>query len=296
MKNNQQSTSHYTNQSQPARVLAVASGKGGVGKTCIATNLSVALAKNGHRTALLDGDTGLSNADIMLGLQPTNNLSHVIAGQCSLADIVVEGPDGLLFIPAASGLQNMADLNPQQQASIIRSRSEIDNQVDFLVVDMPAGISASAINFARAAQEIVVVVCDEPASLADAYAFIKLLASEYKIFQFQIISNMVASSDDGIALFKRLCEVTERYLDVSLTHLGSIQYDIELKRAVQQQTAVINLFPNAVSSQQILKISKVIAAWDHHPAPRGCLEFFVERLIQFNCIEAVAASTLTKTA
>ncbi|HFD13259.1 MAG TPA: MinD/ParA family protein, partial [Crenotrichaceae bacterium] len=167
--------------STPARILAIASGKGGVGKSCIATNLSVALAKNGHRTALLDADTGLSNADIMLGLTPEYNLSHVLAGQCSITDIVVNGPNGLLVIPAASGLQDMANLDLHQQANIIRSLSALDNRVDFLVIDMPAGISTSTINFARAAQEIVVVVCDEPASLADAQAFIHLLASEYKV-------------------------------------------------------------------------------------------------------------------
>jgi flagellar biosynthesis protein FlhG len=293
MQKHLSSNTYHSNQSKPARVLAIASGKGGVGKSCIATNLSAALAKNGHRTALLDADTGLSNADIMLGLKPRYNLSHVLAGKCSITDIVVNGHDGLMVIPAASGLQDMANLDLHQQASIIRGLSELDNQVDYLIVDMPAGISTSAINFARAAQEIVVVVCDEPASLADAHAFIKLLASEYKVFQFQIISNMVSSVDNGLALFKRLCESIERQADVSLYFLGSVLYDIKLKQAIQQQQTVVNRYPNAVSSEQILQITNVIESWNHHSVPRGCLEFFVERLIRFNCIEAMTASTLT---
>ncbi len=283
----------HSNQSKPARVLAIASGKGGVGKSCIATNLSAALAKNGHRTALLDADTGLSNADIMLDLKPSYNLSHVLDGKCSITDIIVTGQDGLMVIPAASGLQDMADLTIHQQASIIRGLSELDNQVDYLIVDMPAGISTSAINFARAAQDIVVVVCDEPASLADAQAFIKLLASEYNIFQFQIISNMVSSVDNGFTLFKRLYETTQQTVDVSLYFLGSVIYDIKLKQAIQQQQTVVNRYPNAVSSEQLLQITNVIESWNHHSVPRGCLEFFVERLIRFNCFEAMTASTLT---
>ncbi|MEE9412701.1 MAG: MinD/ParA family protein [Methylococcales bacterium] len=291
MYNHFHTQSFSINQSKPARVLAIASGKGGVGKTCIATNLSVALARNGHRTALLDGDTGLSNADIMLGLQPKQNLSDVIGGKCSIADIVVDGPEGLLLIPAASGLQAMAGLSIHQQASIIRGLSELDNQVDILIVDVPTGISSSAVNFALAAQEIVVVVCDEPASLADAYAFIKLLSLEYNVHQFQIISNMVTSLNSGSELYKRLVQATDFNLDVSLIHLGSIEYDLELKRAVQNQQMVVKLYPNAVSSQQLLQITDVIESWKHHYVPRGCLEFFVERLIRFNCMKAMPVLT-----
>jgi len=291
MQNQQFSRCIPSSQPMPARVLAIASGKGGVGKSCIATNLSVSLAKNGHRTALLDADTGLSNADIMLGLTPDYNLSHVLAGKCSLTDIVVNGQDGLLVIPAASGMQEMANLDIQQQASIIRGLSALDNQVDYLIIDMPAGISMSTVNFARAAQEIVVVVCDEPASLADARAFIRLLASKYNVFRFQIISNMVSSVENGISLFKCLCEMTEHQFDITLCHLGSIPYDTHLKRAVQQQQTVVTRYPNAVSSRQLLGICNAIESWNHPSQPRGCLEFFVERLIQFNCIDAESAAT-----
>ncbi len=290
---NSHTQSFSTNQSKPVRVLAIASGKGGVGKTCIATNLSVALASKGHRIALLDGDTGLSNVDIMLGLQPALNLSDVIAGKCSVSDVIVDGPGGLLLIPAASGLQSMTELTIHQQASIIRGLSELDNQVDFLVVDMPTGISSSAINLARAAQEIIVIVCDEPASLADAYAFIKLLSLEYNVHQFQIISNMVSSLNSGSELYKRLCQTTDLSLDVTLSHLGSIEYDLELKRAVQNQQMVVSLYPDAASSKQVFQIAKVIESWKHHNQPRGCLEFFVERLIRFNCNET--APTLITT-
>jgi flagellar biosynthesis protein FlhG len=291
MQNYHPTRSHATNLSIPARVIAIASGKGGVGKTCIATNLSVSLASKGHRTALLDGDTGLSNANIMLGLHPKLNLSDVIAGKCSVSDIVVNGPAGLLLIPGASGLQAMAELSVHQQASVIRGLSELDDQVDFLIVDMPAGISSSTINFACAAQEIVVVVCDDPASLADAYAFIKLLSLEYNVHHFQIISNMVSSPGSGSELYHRLHQSTEFSLDVSLTHLGSIEYDLKLKQAVQHQQTVVNLYPDAVSSKQIFQITEVIESWKHHNVPRGCLEFFVERLIRFNCIDVIPALT-----
>jgi flagellar biosynthesis protein FlhG len=277
-----------TNQ-QPIRVLALASGKGGVGKTCISVNLGIALANSGVKVALLDADMGLSNAPLMLGLHPEQNLADVIHGRCALTDIVMNTPSGLILIPATSGLQDMAELDIQQQASIIRAISELDQCVDILLVDIPGGISDSAVNFSCAAQEVVIVVCDEPASMADAYAFIKLLAQQHQISNFHVISNMVENAEHGITLYQRLCEVSQRYLDISMQYLGPIQYDKEMKLAIRQQQAVVECYPQAVATKNMNAIAARIVDWEHISNPRGCMEFFVERLIRDQRVPNVQA-------
>jgi len=200
---------------KPVRVIAVTSGKGGVGKTNLSVNLGVSLAKAGRKVALLDADMGLANVDILLGMHPKFNLSHVLSGQKTLEEITVTGPAGLKVIPASSGIQHMSELNNIEQAAIVHAFSELNQDIDVLIVDTAAGISGSVINFARACQEVVVVVCDEPTSLTDAYAFIKLLNRDYGLFQFHILANMVESVQQGQSLFNKLTKVTDRYLDVA---------------------------------------------------------------------------------
>jgi flagellar biosynthesis protein FlhG len=147
---------------KPVRVIAVASGKGGVGKTTVSVNVAVALAKMGQRVALLDADMGLANVDILLGIYPKFNLAHVLSGEKALNEIMLDGPYGLKVIPGASGIQKMSELSTIEQAALIRAFSELDQDLDILIVDTAAGISASVINFVRACQEIKVVICDEP--------------------------------------------------------------------------------------------------------------------------------------
>jgi flagellar biosynthesis protein FlhG len=173
---------------RPVKVIAVASGKGGVGKTNVTVNLGVALAAQGKQVLLLDADLGMANIDVMLGLHPQFNLLHVLDGSKTLSEIIVEGPSGLKIIPAASGVQKMAELSPADHAGMIQAFSEMDNQIDILMIDSAAGIADSVVSFTRAAQEIIVVVCDEPASITDAYAFIKLLSREYGVIHFHIIA------------------------------------------------------------------------------------------------------------
>ncbi|MCK5121548.1 MAG: MinD/ParA family protein, partial [Methylococcales bacterium] len=196
---------------KPVRVIAITSGKGGVGKTNVSVNLGVALSKMGRRVALLDADMGLANVDILLGLSPKFNLSHVLQGEKTLDEIMLTGPAGLKVIPASSGVQHMSELSSMEQAGVIRAFSEIDKDLDVLIVDTAAGISSSVVNFARACQEIIVVVCDEPTSLTDAYAYIKLLNRDYGLSKFHIITNMVESPQQGQQLFTKLRKVTDKY-------------------------------------------------------------------------------------
>ena len=151
----------------PVRVLAVASGKGGVGKTNVSVNLATALTALGERVVLLDADFGLANVDVLLGLTPKQTLADVIAGRATLPEVMLTGPRGLLIVPSASGKRHMAEMNPAQHAGIVQAVSAYDGPLDTLVVDTAAGINDAVLTFCQAAQEVLVVVCDEPASITD---------------------------------------------------------------------------------------------------------------------------------
>ena len=273
---------------KPVRVMAVTSGKGGVGKTNLSVNIGIALCEMGRRVALLDADMGLANVDILLGMYPEYNLSHVLKGEKTLTEIMLEGPAGIKIIPASSGMQNMSDMTTVQQAAIIHAFSDIDRDTDILIVDTAAGISASVVNFARACQEVMVVVCDEPTSLTDAYAFIKLLNRDYGLVNFNIVANMVPTPQQGRSLFGKLTKVTDKYLDVALNYLGAVPYDEYLRKSVQKQTPVVKAFPQSKAALAIKGLAREIDARPIKSQAGGYLEFFVERMIQYGMQEDVA--------
>jgi flagellar biosynthesis protein FlhG len=270
---------------KPVRVIAVASGKGGVGKTTVSVNVAVALAKMGQRVALLDADMGLANVDILLGIYPKFNLAHVLSGEKTLNEIMLDGPCGLKVIPGASGIQKMSELSTIEQAALIRAFSEIDQDIDILIVDTAAGISASVINFVRACQEIKVVICDEPTSLTDAYAFIKLLNRDYGIGDFDVIANMVTTIQQGKKLFEKLRKVTDHYLDVNLQFAGAVPYDLNLRKSVQQQSPVVLEYPESEVSLAIQAIAERIDSMPLKSQTGGYLEFFIERMVRYNSQE-----------
>ena len=265
---------------RPVKVIAVASGKGGVGKTNVTVNLGVALATQGKQVLLLDADLGLANIDVMLGLHPQYNLQHVLNGSKTLAEIIVEGPAGLKIIPAASGVQKMAELSPAEHAGMIQAFSEMDQHIDILLIDSAAGIADSVVSFTRAAQEVIVVVCDEPASITDAYAFIKLLSREYNVNRFHVIANMCRTIQEGRELFNKISMVCDRFLDVNLDFMGIVPFDEDLRRAVKKQRAVVEFLPRSKSAVAFTHLAKKIEFWPVQKQPRGNMEFFVERLIQ----------------
>jgi len=265
--------------SAPVRVIAVASGKGGVGKTSVSVNLALSLVNAGHRTLLLDTDLGLANVDVMLGLSPRFTLADVIAGRCELADTVVEGPGGLYVVPAASGKRHMTELLPQQHVGLVHAFSQLDLPIDTMVVDTAAGIADGVLTFCQAAQDVIVVVCDEPASVTDAYALIKVLSRERGVNRVQVLANQVSHTGEGRELFGKLERVAARFLDVTLSYLGAIPRDEWLRRAVQRQEAVVEAFPSSPSALAFRDIARRAAQWQAPQGSRGGVEFFIERLI-----------------
>jgi len=265
---------------KPVQVIAISSGKGGVGKTNVSVNLAMAIADTGKKVLVMDADLGLANVDIMLGLRPEYNLHHVLQGERTLEEVIIDGPSGIKIIPAASGIKQMSELTPMENAGLIRAFSEISNDVDVLIIDTAAGIHDSVIAFAKASQEVVVVVCDEPASLTDAYALIKVLNSEYNVQKFRILSNMTHSAQEARELYNKLVAVTDRYLDATLINMGTVPYDDYLRKAIKKQKPVVDAYPRSRSAMAFKNLAQKADKWPRPDAAAGHLEFFVERLIR----------------
>ena len=264
---------------KPVKVLSVCSGKGGVGKTNVACNVAIALGNRGRNTFLLDADLSLANVDVLLGLQPRFNLSHVVNGEADLQSTVLRGPGNIRIVPASSGNFCMTELPASGQAGIIQAFSELGSQPDVMVVDTAAGISPKVARFVQAGQHPVVVVCDEPAALTDAYALIKVFSQNYGISRFHIVTNQSRRRRDGRELFRKLSRVTDTYLDVVLRHLGDVPRDDYLVKAVQEQRAVVDVYPKSVSGTAFRELAARIDALPAARKASGGIEFFLERLL-----------------
>ncbi len=258
-------------------VIAVTGGKGGVGKTNIAINLSIALADINNKVMLLDADFGLSNVDVMLGLRARNNLHHVLQNKCNIEEIIIPGPHGIQIIPASSGVGEMANLSARQHMGIIDSISHYNPSLDYFVIDTAAGISESVSLFTHLANNILIVVCDEPASLADAYALIKVLSKKGVKQKFHIIANMVDSSAHGERLFSQLEKVSNHFLEASLEYLGYIPNDEYIKKAIKKQLSVIDAFPTSRSALAFSRLAREINCRPKSTNTSGAVELFLEK-------------------
>ena len=265
--------------SKPVKVIAVTAGKGGVGKTNVSVNLAVSLAQLGKSVLLLDADLGLANVDIMLGLQAKYNLSHVVQGLCSLTDILLTGPNGIKVIPAASGTEYMTQLSPTAHAGIIDAFNELTDDLDYMIIDTAAGISETVLSFVRSSQELIVIVCDEPTSLTDAYALIKVMSKRFEWSHFHVLANMVRNASEGRELFNKLYSVSEHFLDVRLDYLGAIPYDIHVHDAIKKQESLIIAYPEAEASKMFLQVAETVEDWPYKQALGGNTSFFLERLV-----------------
>lgn len=265
--------------SRDVRVIAVASGKGGVGKTQIAVNLAVSLAQSGQSTLLLDADLGLANVDVLLGLHPEASLEQVLDGERSLEEIIVEGPAGLRIIPAASGVSRLANLGMREQGGLISAFSTLPINIDTMVVDTATGIDSGVLGFCGAASDVVVVLCDEPASITDAYALIKLLSRERGVERFQVITNRVRNRAHGAALFRKILAVCDRFLDVSLCHFGSIPEDSVFSQAAHLQKAIVESYPSSAAGSALKELAHRADRWKAPRTSSGRPLFFVERML-----------------
>ncbi|MGC9323135.1 MAG: MinD/ParA family protein [Desulfomonilia bacterium] len=261
------------------QVLSVTSGKGGVGKTTIVVNMAVIMARKGKKVLVLDADLGLANVDVMLGLTPKRTIKHVLDGQCLLEDIILEGPEGILIIPASSGIQELVDLTPEQQLCLVNSLDYFDTDIDYMIIDTGAGISKNVMYFNAAAQRVIVVVNSEPTAITDAYALIKVLRRKYGVRRFDLIINTVRSKLEGDQVAEKLSMVCERFLgDVALEMLGSIPYDDTITECIKGQKAVVGVNPTGETSR---RLGRIVTRLDKSSRlqTNGNLQFFLRRML-----------------
>jgi len=267
-------------QASKTEVIGVASGKGGVGKTTVSINLATALSQQGHRVMLFDADLGLANAQIALGARAEYNLSHFLSGQKTLAEIVLTTRQGIRLIPGASGMQELAGLTPVQAASIVQSFSDVADEVDYLIVDVAAGISPSVLAFLAACQRRFIVVKDDPSSIADAYGTIKVLSQQMDLEEIYLLPNMVGSQAEGWKLYQRLNDVCVRFLGNTIHYLTSIEADELVLSALKKYQSVLEMAPGTAASRDFRRLAEVCTQLRPIEHASGGLQFFMERLIQ----------------
>jgi len=257
------------------QVISISSGKGGVGKTNIVANLALALTRLGKRVLVLDADLGLANIDILLGLTPRYTIEHLLTGQKRLQEILVPGPEGMVILPAGSGIQELADLNEGQKIFLLNEMDQLSQRIDVLLIDTGAGISSNVLYFNLAAQESIIIITPEPTSLTDAYALIKVLATRHQKKHFIILANAVAHEPEAMEVFRKISLVADRFLgSVSLDYLGYIPRDEHVLRAVRKQKAVLELFPQSPAGKSFMILSQRLLDRPFRNRNEGNIQFF----------------------
>ncbi len=262
------------------RVLCFSSGKGGVGKTSIVTNLAIAMARMGKKVLVLDADLGLANVDVMLGISPKYSIQHVFSGERTLADVIIKGPSGIRLLPASSGIQELCHLSESEKLFLLNEFDSLDDPLDVMLIDNAAGISDTVMYFNMAAQKRVIILTPEPTSITDAYALIKVLSKRYMMKEFYIVVNWANSKDEATRIYKQLTKVADRFLGfLSFHYLGYIPKDTSIPKSVRQQKATLELFPDSRASNGFRRLADNILSQDIGKSD-GNIKFFWKNLLR----------------
>ena len=265
----------------PAPVFAITSGKGGVGKTNVVANLAAALAQRNKRVMVIDADLGLANLDLFLGVKPTHTLADFFSGAAVLEEIIITNPNGILLLPGASGVQEMTALRHEQKAALLTELDALTHAMDLVLVDTGSGISDAVTYFTTAAQEIVVVVTPEPSSMTDAYALVKVLASNHGQKRFWILANSVSGAEEARRLFDTLSRTALRFLNASLDLLGWIPRDAQLMRAVARAQLVVVNAPDSPSAHSFVALAeRLVQLATAGVKLKGNVQFFFRRMLE----------------
>lgn len=262
------------------QVIGVASGKGGVGKTTVAVNLAAALGQRGHRVLLLDADLGMANAQVALGVRTPWNISHLLAGEKTLHELLVQAAPGVQLVPGASGLRDMAALDNAQVASIIHAFDDLHESVDYLIVDVAAGISPSVLTFMAACQRRLVVLQDQPAAIADAYGLIKVMSQDQDLDEIYLVANAAQSDAHGQKLSNFINDVTMKFLGRTVKYLGAIGSDEMVQQAQRKYRSVVDFAPSTRASADFRRMAQSLEKLTPIQEVGGQLQFFMERMLQ----------------
>jgi len=262
------------------KVIAITSGKGGVGKTNVVGNLAIACQRMGKRVLIFDADLGLANIDIILGLNPKHNIEEVIKGEKDLSQIIIKGPEGVAVLPASSGVQELAHLTEGQKINLLNEFDILNKMFDILLIDTGAGISSNVIYFNLAAEERIIVVTPEPTSITDAYALIKVMFCQHGTKNFLLLFNMVRDEREAQSVYQNLSRVIARFMGgISIDYAGFIPWDKLLPEAVSRREPVVCCHPEGASSTSFKELAKnLLRQTDRRPID-GNIKFFWKRLI-----------------
>ena len=261
------------------KTISVTSGKGGVGKSTIVSNLALEFEQRGKRVLILDGDMGMANIDIMFGVRPTHSIDSVLSGGKLLSEIMVDLSEDISLIPGGSGIYGLHTISSHQRKSLMDQVNGLKKRYDIMLVDTASGIDDNVLYLNAASQEILIILTPEPSSLADAYALIKVLNRKFSENKFSIVSNMVVSESEGVQLYKRLSDVAQKFLNVSLDYKGSIPMDSDLRQATKTQQLVSRKQPRSTSSIAIRQLSEKLSNYGDLMGIKGGLQFFWEQLV-----------------
>ncbi|AEI37502.1 MAG: MinD/ParA family protein [Zymomonas mobilis subsp. pomaceae] len=263
------------------QVIAVASGKGGVGKTNVIANLTAALAKMKRRTLLLDCDLGMADVGIVLGMNADKTIEDILTGRHEYEDVVQQGPFGLMLVPGVNGAGRIMEMDAVAKRRLVDSLRPWTKSFDYILLDGPSGASPSSLALTASADRVILVISSEPTSFMDGYALIKLLALEYKVKEVSVVTNMVEDETEGRDLFRRFSDVSARFLGTKLYHLGSIPRDPHLREAVLRKRCCLELFPKSRAAEAFDRLAHAL---DDHSLPKGRRNSF------FFGLETVSAS------
>lgn len=261
-------------------VLSFTSGKGGVGKTNISSNVAYCLANSGKRVVLLDADLGLANIDVLLGLTPEYNLFHMFYDGIPLSEILLDTPYGFKVLPATSGASEMLDLSTGQKLELLEAVDIFEDNIDYLIVDTGAGINENVVYFNLAAQERVVILTPEPTSLTDAYALIKVMNQNHGVQHFKIVVNMAEDKKNALDIFKRLYNACDHFLaSVSLELAGFVPRDPAVRKSIMQQRPFCEVASNGPACHAVHELAKTIQKWEVPVNLDGNIKFFWKKLL-----------------
>ena len=262
------------------RVIAVTSGKGGVGKTNMSANLAALAARAGKRVLIVDADLGLANVDIIFGVKPMHHIGDLLQPGVSAMDVLIQAGPNIHILPAGSGVQRLTELDRKEKLRLVAALDELEDHFDLVIIDSGAGIGDNVLFFVGMAQEVVLVLSPEPTSLVDAYAVVKVLSQQAGIRNFAVVINPVVDEMPARDMFQKLSTVTGRFLTAKLRHLGYVPRDENVHRAVMAQRPVVDLFPMAPASRAIVDVAARLFA---EPAPQileGGMKMMWQRLMK----------------
>lgn len=253
-----------------ARIIAIASGKGGVGKTNVTANLAIAMAAENKRVLVFDADLSLANVDVLLGLAPAASIRQVVAQKCKLEDIVVPGPGGISILPASSGVASLADLPREILSELVEALGTMAAGYDVVLVDVPAGIGRNALKFCRMADQLVVMTTPEPTAFTDAYALVKLMHSRKPCPDMNLLVNMAEDTREASRIAEAFSGVTKRFLDTEVPFAGGLHFDPAVPMAVRRQRPFLVGYPSCRVSRQVRELARyLLKPADHEHVDAG---------------------------